>query len=405
MIPTVDKLTFQCTQQTFSNPLDWKWLDELPIKAIHANLAKEITLMNIENTFLSFCISTPAETTENRLDFIKKIVGDIHQKCSKNEEIVLISMGCDHLLMEYLIGRALIENGYQKISFQLIEPTFRFTTLPPKHVQKVRDEFNKWIGKAYAVKWNQPLPKDSIHYSPRAESVKNHFKNSPNVAFIECFPPTTVLKNSMTCHIAIKPEELFTGSTFVPYEQANAITFIPKALVQQYKQAGIKLDHSLPFIGFKNAQGVTSCVDWGCKIYPDGKFFLNFFGAQDYYGEMSLGNFNVTFPDGKRVPFNQLMKELKDLIEKTLKIKIDILKTDHPDRKLSQAEITTLLLSVTEQVADLELGWSIFFTADYAVDRSGLVEFLSKNASQHYRKAFSLEANPQNVFKITETTL
>lgn len=414
MIPAVQSPIIPYSAQASAVSLNWQWLEDLPLNkktGIGLIISTEVSYMSLTNTQFSCSLSTLAGAWENRLVFIKKIVEDIVKRCPKDEEVAIVSLGSGHLLIEYIIGKALIENDFQKISLFLIDPVYRFQSnqKEAENTKELFKEFRERIGSSYSDKWNEPFPKERIHYLSRAQNVEKYFVDNSNVVLLESLPPYGQIKNTMKKYnlLDLKPEEFFMGSLFVPAEHANAIAFLPSELKKTYLKVGATFNDSLPLVAFKNMKSNSNyCIDWGCKIYPNGKFFLNFFGGRDYYQSKGLSDdLSIVLPNGKEIISNQLIPSLKEIIEIALQQKIDLLKKGDPEKMLSQTEIMGLLTLVKEELYKFNFRCESFFLADYAIDRSGLVSFLSAKAGHHYRKAFSLTADPYTIYKIDETTL
>lgn len=207
-------------------------------------------------------------------------------------------------------------------------------------------------------------------------------------------PPNHISKLKLQKHkiSGLSPEHTFSGGHFASAEQANSVTFVPKDIAEKHK-IFIQPHYALPLLAFQNPKTtLMSCINWGCKIYTNGQYFLSFFGEVDYLDYADLPK------DDK---FERIQGQLKTLLER----KIDVIKNGNSDKKLSQTEQSEILKVVVKKISTLEPEWKIYYHRDYEVDRAELLSFLSKNSSFHYRKAFSLCSDINADYKITESQI
>lgn len=408
------------------NPqLDWIWLD-----AMQKHLDITDQSARWEDTSLSCCLRSETGAWKNRLEYIEKVVNDILQNFPKNMELSIVSMGAGELLMEFIIGKALIEYGFQNISFFLIEPRHHYDNEDDKQTKKLLKEFRELVSTSYADKWNEPFSEDRIHFLPRSHDLKNCMGANSNVALLECLPPDKEVFNLRFKHELPELDETFMFSAQVPFGQANSVAFVPTALTDHLtpnsQQQGV------PFIAIKERKTkVKYGIDWGCKIYPNAfsnNQFVNLDGAENYLKSMSNfksilqkrahikvknGNSNKGFRGyvmSSKIQ-GQLDKTVKNVKEKiinqinaALERQIDVFKEKDIFHKLTQEQTTALLeIAVSEfkKFKNLKIPCKPFFLADYAVDRKAIVSFLRSELPFSSRFVnYTLAADEANGYSI-----
>src|SRR5215203_59309 len=115
--------------------------------------------------------------------------------------------------MEYILGSALIENGFSQILFFLVEPAFVFSKeANKKELLKVREDFCAKIKNIYFKKFNFPFPQDNVRFLSRAQNISKYFPNNANCALIESLPPHgEAMKDFKKYKIDIKSQDLLAG--------------------------------------------------------------------------------------------------------------------------------------------------------------------------------------------------
>lgn len=167
-----------------SSDFSLKWIDELDLKVVQSKSTSTqeiVKNVQLNYTHLLSTVCTEAGQWRNRKVFIKKILNDLLTKCPKDEPLVLISLGSHHLLMEYILGKALIENGFQDITFMLIDPDYIFSDKEQlKIIKHVLTDFRENIESIYFKKFNRPFEKDRIRYLSRAQNISKYLKGHPS---------------------------------------------------------------------------------------------------------------------------------------------------------------------------------------------------------------------------------
>jgi hypothetical protein len=393
-----------------SSSVQWDWLDELPLTPSigrGTTMDGDATSITLKGTDLS-CISVKAGKWENRVAFIKKVVEDALLNCPKDEPFALVSLGSSRLLTEFLIGKALIENGFCKISFFLIDPGYIFSEpVELQSIEKVLSDFRTQIGSVYSATWKEPFPEKQIHFLARAQNISTYFPTRGNVIVIESLPPYTQPLNYIKkWGLEQKPEDFLIGSRFVPPDQANAIAFLPKTCIKHYRKQGGTLS-TLPTVVFQSQPSKSYyCLDWGCKIQTDGSYLVNFFGAEGFYSSLGISaQQKMALPNGDVISLDQWTPTTQRALENVLNKHIEALKQDNPLNELSQNEKSALLEKVKQTLADHMRDIEFFYLADYGVDRTEMLSFLSSHASHHYRKVFGLIADGEDACAITESNI
>lgn len=406
--------------------LDWIWLD-----AVQKHLDITNQTVRWEDTSLSCSLLSETGSWNNRLEYIEKVVNDILENYPKDEELSIVSMGAGELLMEFIIGKALIEYGFQKISFFLIEPTHHYDNKETRETKKLLKDFRELISAVYEEKWKEPLPEERIHFLARSRDLENCIGSSSNVALLECLPPDDEVFNLRYKHKLPKSLDTFQFSAQVPFEQANSVAFIPTAITDHFKRES--LQHGVPFIALKERKTkVEYGIDWGCKIRPDEfssieKYSISLYGAEKYFKEMidfktilrkkakikvkkGISNKNFRSFEKRFREENQIDKAVSNVkekilnqIENKLEQQIDVFKKNDNFKKLTQEQTTVLLEIAIKEFANLinlNIDCKPFFLADYATDRDELVSYFVSRRAGSYAKHFTLEADKVNGYMI-----
>lgn len=384
------------------------WIDRLDIEASRyldssVNVTPNIKL---EGTCIA-CVTCNKETGwEERKTFLREVLTDIISHCPKDEPFALISLGPDHLLMEYILGKGLIEAGFHQISFLMVEPSWK---VPSERIDVLLKDFRRSIEKVYETACNAPFPKDNIRYLSRAQNISKYFTKNTNVALVECLPPYSSIIQRMADNgtPVKKPEDLFAGSYIVDKSEANSIAILPNRFVSLMGEFGENfVNTSMPLEFFNLDASSDFCyVDWGCKIEPNGSFHVSFSGYQDYIAHSKA---KFKFPDNlvyeltnhKKVTYEEWIPAIKKLIECELLKQIEEIKAGDETRVLTQQEVTGLLSRVNEIVTSEMEDETCFFLADYHLDRKDALSFLSKWAGCTYRKMFTFEKGTTSTTEI-----
>ncbi len=175
MIPGVSPIdVFQAVSSTVS--LDWSWIEALPLR-------EESSKKYLSSTKLSCAICPEEGSWENRLTFLKHIVGDVVQNCSKTHPLAIVFLKSGNLLMEFMLGKALFENGYRNVTFFPIDSQYK--TNPVYHKTLFCD-FRKALGTAYTEKHNEPCSEFMVRHVTSVDWIISHFPNTcPNLLVVE----------------------------------------------------------------------------------------------------------------------------------------------------------------------------------------------------------------------------
>jgi hypothetical protein len=366
----------------------------------------------LDNTRQACTIGANVAKWKNRVPFIERIISDAIAHCPKDEELFLISLGSNCLLPEYIIGKTLIENGYSKIAFLMVDTNYLAAQVGTRpHL----DDFRREISLVYHSEYEEPFVQDKIKYLSKAQNIQKYFTASANVIVIESLPPYTESIKEMKLYPTElkKEEDLLCGGGIVPIDHANAVSFVPNPILNLWKSRSLdfsvnlplmlcKIDTSSPFINsFPSPKFI---LDWGCKIYKDSTSSVSFTGAKRYFASVveygsyhSLENVNIL---GERTI--TLMKKIKEKIN----LRVKEIKLDNPNKELSQEDITNLLKEISNIAKEsLPVQLECFYTRDFVVDRKEALEWLSVKASHHYRKRFQFLSHPETEYEIVEITI
>jgi hypothetical protein len=390
--------------QPFS--LKWDEFDLLTVKLKASGVSGIVENQLLRGTHLSCTITSEVGQWKNRKIFTQTILTDIIAKCPKDEPLAFISLGADRLLIEYILGKSLIENGFRQISFFLIDPIYVFSESENiKEIQEVLKDFRKHIESVYFSNNKEHFAPERIRYLPRSQNIDKYFPKdvNPNVVVIESLPPySEIIKDMQKYHVEEKnTQDLLSGGYIVQSSHANAVAFLPKQYAEQLRISGAKLKDSLPLAIFKSAQSYFY-IDWGCKIRSDGTYYLSFSCEEQYLKSLNISkDRQIKLATGEVVQAGQWIPTVKKSIEKALTEKIESIKGGNSQKQLSQENLTALLEKVKEIAAFYMPGISYFFSADYILDRDAAMTFIASHASHHYRKIFSLTADVNMGYRIS----
>lgn len=390
----------------------FKWIDLLDIKNVKsysASTTGTVDMKQLNHTNLQCTTCTEAGKWENRMIFIKQLLTDLISHCPKDEPLVLISLGSNHLLMEYILGKGLIENGFQKLSFFLVDPRYKFGNEEElQFVKSAFADFEKKINADYHKKYKEKFPKENIHYLSRAQNVGKYISNHPNVVVVESLPQygETIKLTKQYNLLEKSPENLISEcGLIVPPDHANAIQFVPVQQVKFLEQSGAKFTYCLPLAisqldsKLQPDRSKYYAVDWGCKIYSDGTFNLTFYGEKEFLQSLGIsGDTKIKMNSGQIVIAKDWVLTIKASIESLLLKEVKLIKENGP---LLQEHLTSLLQKAKEIVLKEMPSAQCYFIADCVIDRAEMMSFLSSNVSYHYRKKFTLEADLESSYKIT----
>ena len=319
---------------------------------------------------------------------------------------MFISLGSDRLLTEYILGKSLIENGFRQISFLLVDPGYLFSEQENlKVIKEVLKDFRERITSVYLNTFQEHFPQESIHYLSRSQNIAKYFPSHANVAVIESLPPyAEIIKEMKKFQVEEKkPDDLLCGGYITPSKHANAVAFIPAQYTKQLSKSGATLTGALPLAIFKSVQSKSYWyLDWGCKIHSDGTYRLSFSGEEQYWESLRISkDSQIKLTTGEEVQAKQFIPIVRDSIEKALSEQLKNITKGNSEKKLSQEDLTALLEKVKETIMVYMPGISCFFSADYLLDRNAAITFIASQASQHYRKTFSLIPDLNTGYRIT----
>jgi hypothetical protein len=371
---------------------DLSWLENLKPKIFIEN---QVERLGFEEMPLSCATNKPAGQWDNRRDFIEQVVMDlvVYSNCPKDKPMALISTGSGLLLIEYLIGKTLIENGFLNLSFFLIDPLY--DRLENEKKQQLTEDFQTLLNK---VK-DKDFPENRIHYLSRVQNFPKDFPSETNVVWIESLPPCSKIISDIKGYRMEEKtrDELLVGSAICSSsDQANAIAFIPQ---NYFKDEDVKFEsklknlNSIPFIPFETSSEKYYYIDWGCKIFSDWTYSLIFSGEQDWCQNYNLDDDLFILPSEDEIT-NGWVPETKKAIEEELDKQIEEMKLKDSQTEFNQENRKILLEKIKKVAKDYIKGVQCFFLSDYAVDRKDLVSVLSSQKNREYSKVWTLDADP-----------
>lgn len=381
-----------------------KWTDfEFITGHSKTTIAGTIESNQLKGTSLSCPTDTEAGQWKNRRVFIETVLSDVISKCPKDEPLIVTSLGSDRLLIEYILGKTLIEKGFSNIYFFLVDPVYLFSDQENREaVNRVLEDFHKNISSIYHSVYGNSLANERIRYLSRAQNISKYFISNANVIVIESLPPDAeLMKNLKKYKIADKkPIDLMVSGYIVPPTNANTVALIPAAYVKQLKQSGATLKDRLPLAIFQRHQ-VYFYLDWGCKIEASGEYHLAFSGEEHYLPSLGISQSqNMKLPSGEVIQTGQWIPKMRQSIEQMLGKEMTVIKEENTQSQLTQGDISSLLVKVQKIATQYMETIECFFLADYILDRNEALAFIASHAGQHYRKLFTLGADAETTYKI-----
>lgn len=383
-----------------SSQVDLSWIDKLELKSQELQCRQftgtKLSVKSLSGSSLSFTDDVEAKKWKERVSFIKSVVNDVIQKCPKDAPLTLISLGSDRLLIEHVISKALLENGFKDLSVFLVDPIYVHSDSgEKKSLEKVMKEFRSGMESLNKDKYD---PKQ-IKFLSSAKNVKKYFQKS-NVVAIECFPPHGQVISTINQHFRceVKPDDLMVGGYLVKPTHANAIAFIPNQVVEIINKSS-PIQDTLPLAILQNSITKSNFyLDWGCKILSDWTYRFTFKGADDLFSIMGLDkNRPIKLSNGSTVKIGEWIPTIKKSIEKVLDENIAKLKTEG---EMSQEQKSMLLEKVKTTADFLFPGLHSYFLADYKLERDEMVSFLSTNSKSDYRKIFTHIPDHKKIVRI-----
>lgn len=400
--PIIEKDVYN--SQVFPSPMV-RW-DAFDMEKINEQSDDLIPCIELRGTFLGCATKTKAGQWENRKVFIERVITDISAHCPKEEPLVLISLGAAHLLMEYIIGKTLLEKGYHQISFLLVEPVYSYSKEDYKnYLNDVMIEFRAKMESDFLSICNAEFAKERIRFLSRSHNIPKYFPPQANVVVIESLPPyAEMIKDAEERGIHIKrPEEILSGGQVTTSTFANSVLFIPQQIQNSFDRKKCNLNETmqLPFLKNSNSEPFYY-LEWGCKIKKDGSHLLSFSGAKDFFKAIGLTQkTQVILTTGENIKVKQWIPKIKNSIEALLFTEIPKILADRDVKKLTQEEMTSLLEKIKGIVSQLMPNMQFYFLADYVFDREEALKFIAENAGHHYRKKCSLVADARQDYKIS----
>lgn len=343
----------------------------------------------LRGTSICCTIAREAGKWENRLKYIEKVIKDIVANCKPEEELALIPLGADGLLCEFIIGRGLIENGFAKLSFFLIDPVYKFSSEEEKNsLRRVREDFNTAFSTSYFNTFRREFDKKRIHYLSRAQNVETYLTFPANIALLECLPPYgESLKDLRACTAKkINPNDFFAGDYVVPAAEANAVAFVPLEVFEKLQIEG-GFSRGMPLAVFQSASNTYYYINWGCKLQvAKGTYRLLFSCEKEWIH--SIGGEEgdkIKLPTGETIPIERWIPLIREKLEQVLSQRVISPETRGP------------LLETLKKVIGLYLREvQCFFLADYTTDREEMLSILAAKPTLSYRKQFTLIADEQH---------
>ena len=186
--PASASLQVSAQQKAVDFKINWK---QFPLEDVQQKCLQRvgyISVKTLKGKEIFYSADKEARLWEYRKLFIQAVVTDILAHCPKDEPLTLISLGSNNLLLEYIIGKTLLDQGYRP-SFLLVDISYKFSsTSQMKKYQETMHDFKERFSADYHRIYGVPLPENSIMFLSRAQNIKKYFKPQSNVALIESPP-------------------------------------------------------------------------------------------------------------------------------------------------------------------------------------------------------------------------
>lgn len=323
--------------------------------------------------------------------FLEKLLNSVIAECPKDEPLILISLGSGGLLIEYLLGKVLVQEGFN-IQFRLVDPEYGDSLNREDLVLRL----NHFIEAIRCVD-ERRFNSNTIKFFARAQDIFNDFTEGANVVVVETNPPHATLNSGYD------QEKLICGSYQVPKETANSLAFFPDFVADVIKKSPGFPSHScLPLYKLKM---IRSCFDfdWGCKIAQDGSYSINFLGDRfilDFFKSINEIIVQTNHSNDSEEMYNleAYVSFLKIGLEEI--IRLEVSKFKNADKELSQEDIASILQEVEAFIREVLPKPTFFHLADYCIDRKETLSWLSLKAGYHYRKSFVLSGGQTTIKEI-----
>lgn len=406
VLPTTTAFKITVIPQVPAHSSSIKWEDfDLHITCSQANiLVKVIENIVLKGTNLSCTISNECGNWMHRKSLIEKMFSDIVTHCPKADPLVIFSLGSNRLIMEYILGKLLIDEGFTNISFILGDPEYKFSQDNLQNIKEIFKDFRSCIQSCYLDKHKAHFADSRIQFLSRIQNVSKHFPPHANVAIMECLPPNSLIAKIIKDRNLTEKsfDDMLIGGYIVPSTEANAMTFYPIQHEVHLRKNGAFLKDSFPIGIFELPSRTQYYIDWGCKIERSGTYRLSFTGKDEYLDSLNIRrDREIGFDMGKKILAHQWIPILEQELDTLLKKQIQEIKGTDPQKELTQENITTLLEKV-KTVVELYMPKLLHFfpTADYALDRQEALSFIASQDSC-YRKVFTLHADHEIESNIT----
>ncbi len=333
----------------------------------HDGLRQPSVALTLAGTTISCCLPintdiSVAGSLATRKEFLEKTFETICRTYPKSAPLYLISMGSDHLLMEYILAKSLKEQGYT-LFFIGIDPSYK---IADKHtvesLQPVLQTFRR----------EMDVPQEQIRYLSDARHLEKYLPVGAPVVLLESMPPYGY------CFMQMEKKQLpgksieafFGGGRIVPKEAANALCLFPKSYATVLKDI-IAYGTAIPCPFAIEKDGKETYLDYGVKIAPDGTFYVN---LEPQWIKKHL-----------EIAINKLISGMRE---------------QDPKRPLSQKEISFILQEIEKFIISKKIPLDCHFSLDYGLGRKAAKDTILKHSVPEYRTLFTLRADATQGYRI-----
>ncbi|MCX6987583.1 MAG: zinc finger MYND domain-containing protein [Chlamydiae bacterium] len=315
-----------------------------------------------------------------RQELLDSILEHILKRHPRAQPLSLISLGSADLLMEFLLAKQLMIEGYNDIEYLFVDPAYKFSS--DKDIKGLIKQCKDGLSQVYETRNGSKLADTAIRFLSRAQNACKHIGDRA-VIIMESLPPYAkpnsdlVIQGLPQC----ASQRMIAGGFIV--KQSNPIMNSFALLFDHGKHAGKLAEQirTLPVIPLMVWQGSEGKYHWDCgvKVYADGSYDIQMDGVEE--------NFNSELRDAVRYAF-----------EKYLVQSIGDIKKIDPDRDLSDAEVSKIIkgLGDLEAVKAIQKSrpdqYSVLYGIDYMADRRDMLSGLClKGLDQIDAVSFKLE--------------
>ncbi|NDE82114.1 MAG: zinc finger MYND domain-containing protein [Chlamydiia bacterium] len=299
-----------------------------------------------------------------RQELLDSILEHILKSHPRAQPLSLISLGSADLLMEFLLAKQLMIEGYNDIEYLFVDPAYKFR--PDKDIKGLIKQFKDGLSQVYETSNGSKLPDTAIRFLSRAQNACKHIGDRA-VIIMESLPPYAKPNADLVSQglAECESEKIIAGGFIVgksnPVMNSFALFFDhgrhADQLVQEIRRLSV-----IPLIIWGDSEG-NYHWDCGVKVYRDGSYDIQMDGFEE--------NFNA-----------EVRYRVHQEFEKYLVQSIGAIRKTDPDRDLSEAEVSKIIKDLGDLGAVKVIQesrpdqYSVLYGLDYMADRKDMLSGL-----------------------------